>query len=335
MLYNYSMIETKKRSLILNLILGAIVLLIAFLFWPSEDKFTQSNKIDRTKTQIKIKEKRINIRKLPNIDSEDLGDVYRNEIYTVLSHLDTDEYYWYHIKTNQGIEGYIASNREKEYVEVISGYVDRTPPKISSTEEFLVFVNDERNYDAITCEDDYSKCTLSYDDSNPEEIVFTAIDEDDNTSTFSIKYYNVYNLYSEYSDNSSKLNAKFTKDKVRDKYTINTYYTTNKTINKHNKSLSYNPIIDFYDENFNKLEDVFVKYSNSDLPGYCINDENLALKPEFELNDLLSKSTLCMSFTFEKTEEMKYVSFGFNGVENYDNNYNYLASYYSKTFVLN
>ena len=311
------------------------MIVIAFLFWPSEEKFTQSNKIDRTKTQIRIKEKRLNIRKLPNVNSEDLGDVYRNEIYTVLSHIDTDEYYWYRIKTNQGIEGFIASNPRKEYIEVISGYVDRVAPEITSKDEFLVFVNGEQNYDSITCKDNYSKCSLSYDDSDPTKIVFTAMDEDNNTSTFSINYYNVYNLYSEYSDSNEKVKAKFVKDKTKDIYTISTFYTINKSISKHNKSLSYVPIIDFYDENFQKLDDIFVKYENDDLPGYCINDENLNLKPEFILNDLLSKSTLCMRFSFEKDDEIKYVSFGFTGVENYDNIYNSLASYYSKTFILN
>ena len=51
------MIETRKRSLILNVILGAIVLLIAFLFWPKSKESKQSNLIDRSKTQIEIKVK--------------------------------------------------------------------------------------------------------------------------------------------------------------------------------------------------------------------------------------------------------------------------------------
>ena len=74
------MIETRKRSTILNIVVATIILLIAFLFWPNNEKFAQSNKIDSTKTQIKILLKRINIRKTTDFESEDIGDVYRGEI---------------------------------------------------------------------------------------------------------------------------------------------------------------------------------------------------------------------------------------------------------------
>ena len=97
------MIETRKRSTILNLVIAAIILLIAFLFWPSGSKFAQSNKIDVSETQIKILLRRINIRKEPDVDSEDIGDVFRGEIYTVLDHVEKNDYYWYKIKTDNDI----------------------------------------------------------------------------------------------------------------------------------------------------------------------------------------------------------------------------------------
>ena len=327
------MIETKKRSLILDLVLGAIILLIAFLFWPNPERFTQSNRIDRTKTQIKIIAKRINIRKEPSIESEDIGDVYLDEIYTVLDHIDKEDYYWYQIKTNQGIEGYIASNRSDEYVEVISGYVDRTGPRITCNSEYLVIVNDISNYDEISCEDEYSTCTLTYE-KDPEYITFTGMDEDGNTTELKVKYYSVYNLFSDYYENNSRINSKFTKTKKDGLYTINTTYRINDVIESADTSSTYIPIIDFYDSDFNKLTDIYVIYNNS-IPANCINNENYSLKEEYVGNDLLKGSTLCLSYTFSNQDSrIKYVSFGFSSEENYNNINNLLSSSYSKTFIL-
>ena len=44
------MIETKRRSTILNVVLTAIILVIGFLFWPGKEKFNQSNPRDVNKT---------------------------------------------------------------------------------------------------------------------------------------------------------------------------------------------------------------------------------------------------------------------------------------------
>lgn len=329
----YIMIETKKRSIILDLILGAVILLIAILFWPNEEKYTQSNKIDITKTQIKITTKRINIRKEASTDSEDIGDVYKDEIYTVLGHIEDEKYNWYKIETNQGIVGYIASDPSDEYVEVESGYVDRKAPIIKCDKDFLVFINDNTNYDDITCVDDHSTCTMSYE-KEPEYITFYGVDEDNNKSSLKIKYYNVYNLYSEYYENNFKINTKTTKSKKDNTYTINTFYTINNMIANSNKANNYTPIINFYDSNMVELGNIYVIY-NKDLLPTCINNNNFTLKEEYIGNDLLKGSTLCMSYTFNNQENrIKYVSFGFTSVENYNNVDNLLASSYSKTFIL-
>lgn len=94
-----------KVELMMNSIIVTVILLItAIFFWPSSSN-TQSNPIDKTKTQIKVIVKRINIRKEPTIYSDDIGDVYEGEIYTVLEHIDDSDYYWYKITTNNGITG--------------------------------------------------------------------------------------------------------------------------------------------------------------------------------------------------------------------------------------
>ena len=73
------MIKTRKNSIILSIVIEAIIILIAFLFWPNSTKVKQSNKPDRNKTQIQIKTKRLNIREKPSIDSMDIGDVYEEK----------------------------------------------------------------------------------------------------------------------------------------------------------------------------------------------------------------------------------------------------------------
>ena len=333
------MVEARNnisKNLILNLVLGAVILFIAILFWPKSENKTQSNIVDKTKTQIKIEVKRINIRSLPTIESEDLGDVYKDEVYTVLEHVDTAEYYWYKIKTNYGVEGYIASDPNSEYISVISGYVDRTAPTISSSKPFLIFVDDNKNYDEVTCSDEFSTCSLSYEIADSSFITFKATDEHGNTSSKAIKYYNVYNFNKNVNENSSFINAKYTKNKENDKYLISAIYSLNKTIKNQDKSVNYLPQINLYDENFNELEDIIVFYNEFELPSNCINDNNLTLKDEYQNIDLLKGNALCMNFSFtDLNNSVKYIAFGFSGLENFENSNNILANYFSKYYILN
>lgn len=329
------MVNERNSKLILNIILGVIVLIIAVLFWPNENKIVRDNEIDKTKTQIKIKQKRINIRQEASVDSLDIGDVYEGEVYTVLSHIDKDDYYWYHIKTNDLIDGYIASAKDQEYVEVISGYIDRTPPVINVENEFLLIVDNKENFDSVSCVDDYSKCSLSYDETDPLYIKIKAVDEDLNEAFLDVRYYKVYSLFKEYYQNNSKVNARYEKEKTNDKYTIKATYTLNQTIQSENKSYSYTPIINFYDKNFEEIKDVYVSYNNTSGEN-CINDENLKLKKEYENNSLIKGNSLCISYSFSnKNDIIKYVSFGFESVDNYTNKDNLLASNYSNYFILN
>lgn len=329
------MIETKRRITILNVVLTSIILVIGILFWPSSEKFNQSNPRDVNKTQIKVKVKALNIRKEPTIDSHDIGTVYNDEIFTVISRIDNEDYFWYEIKTKQGVHGYLASDRENEYVEVISGLIDREPPQIIYDKEVLVFKEGEQNYDEITCEDNYSKCTLEYDDSNPNMVIVTAKDEDGNVSIREIRTYKVYSLSTLYSDSNDNVYVTVTKKEDRNNYTIGTNYITRKDILNVNKSKSYSPIIDLYDENFNVIDNVYVRVNKESLSGSCINNEMNYLKDEYNDKDILKGSILCINYTFvNKDAEIKYISVGFQGMENYDNKDNALANYNSKYFEL-
>ena len=330
------MIKTRKNSIILSIVIEAIIILIAFLFWPNSTKVKQSNKPDRNKTQIQIKTKRLNIREKPSIDSMDIGDVYEGEIYNVISHEDKEDYNWYHIFTETGIDGYIASDLEDSYIEVINGHIDRTPPTIVYDKDFIEVVNDQFVFDAVTCQDDYSNCGLSYELKNPEYVTFKAVDDDGNIAVKDIKYYKVYKLYSEYYDNRKDINAFFSKEVKNNDYYINATYYVNKEIESDNKSITYAPFIEFYDENFNRIENVFASFNPRELSSGCMNDSNNILKDDYSNINLLKGNYLCMNYKFNNSSnKIKYIAFGFNGVENYNNSNNILSSYYSKYFIIN
>ena len=329
------MIETKRRSTILNIVLTAIILVIGFLFWPGKEKFNQSNPRDVNKTQVKIIVKALNIRKEPTVDSKDIGTVYLDEIFTVLEHIDNDDYYWYKIKTKQGITGYIASDRYNEYVEVINGQIDREAPIITAKNKVLVFKDGEPNYDDIECVDNYSECKLEYDDSNPDYIIVKGTDEAGNETTFEINYYNVYDLSTLFNDNNKNMHATFTKKESNNYTIISANYITTKEILKENKSITYTPIIEYFDEEFNKVEDMYTLINKQKLAGTCINDENNNLKNEYLDDNIPKGSLLCINYSFtDKEKKIKYIAVGFQGIENFDNDENSLSRYYSNYFEI-
>jgi len=87
-----------------------------------EDKIIQSNQRDETKEQVEITNDYINIRKEASSESDVLGKVYKEEIYTVLEKQDDEYYNWVLIETNNNIKGYIAIKYEENtyanYLEV-------------------------------------------------------------------------------------------------------------------------------------------------------------------------------------------------------------------------
>lgn len=75
------------------------------------------NGINENKNQIKILVQQINIREKIDENSKDIGDVFYNEYYDVLEIIDTTNYIWYKIKTNNGITGYVASLKNGKWIE--------------------------------------------------------------------------------------------------------------------------------------------------------------------------------------------------------------------------
>lgn len=79
----------------------------------------QSNIVDKDKRQIQILVNKINIRENPSELSTDIGDVYFNEVYTILEEVDSDNYIWYKIVTNLGLTGYVANKRGENWIKLL------------------------------------------------------------------------------------------------------------------------------------------------------------------------------------------------------------------------
>lgn len=324
--------NNKSEAIFSSLIVLAMICIIAFLFWPNSNaRKGQSNDIDESKLQIKIIVKRINIRENASTDSKDIGDVYYDEIYTVLDSVTTDEYYWYKIKTNNDIEGYIASDVNSEYVKVISGYIDRTPPVIKLNKEKYVFVNGNVSYDEVQCIDEYSECILKYEKKDSSYITFYGIDAAGNETSKRAEYYNVYDMNNNYRDETNNFEINYVKSN-KDKYVIiDSSYTLKKVISSDNVSDSYSSIINLYDKNFNEIHDIAIginMYNNLDS---CINNSDMVLKEQYK-SGIGKGNKLCVSYSFVNDERIKYIAFGFVSDNQFDNQNNLLANYYSKYF---
>lgn len=78
----------------------------------------QSNIRDENKLQFMVNVDIINIRESPNISSNDIGNIYTNEIYDILDSIDDGTYIWYKIKTGTGIEGYVANLKNSNWLTI-------------------------------------------------------------------------------------------------------------------------------------------------------------------------------------------------------------------------
>lgn len=78
----------------------------------------QSNIVDESKKQFKVLVQSINIRTEASELSEDIGNVYYDEVYDILDEVDSDIYVWYKIKTSRGLEGFVASKKGANWLEI-------------------------------------------------------------------------------------------------------------------------------------------------------------------------------------------------------------------------
>lgn len=142
----------------------------------------------------------------------------------------------------------------------------------------------------------------------------------------------IVTLHYIFKENNNYIDANFKKIYNNNFITISSSYTLNKIILNENKSFGYQPIINFYDKNFNEIRDIYTEYKTS-TEKRCINDTNFSLKEEFYDKDLQKGDTLCIDYYFKSNDKIKYFSFGFSGIENYNNDDNYFVNYYSKYYI--
>lgn len=89
-----------------------------------------SNVVDDSKLQIKVIIEKINIREKPEVSSNKLGVVEKDSVFDVIEYTKDKNYLWIKIKTDNDINGYVASDLESPYVE-FNQDIDINPPKIT------------------------------------------------------------------------------------------------------------------------------------------------------------------------------------------------------------
>lgn len=87
----------------------------------------QSNTLDKRKYQFKVNVDKINIRSSATINSDDIGDVYLNEIYNILEEIDSEKYTWYKIETSRGLTGYVGNLKNSNWVTIYKPNEDYNP----------------------------------------------------------------------------------------------------------------------------------------------------------------------------------------------------------------
>ena len=120
-----------------------------------------SNKENNNKMQVKVIIGKINIRKEAGVNSDKVGIVEKGTILDVIEYKMDEKYIWFKIKTDNNIEGYIASEKESPYVE-INKEIDYTPPEINIKEN-KVTVNDRNAIEQAVANN------VEYKDENDKE----------------------------------------------------------------------------------------------------------------------------------------------------------------------
>ena len=89
----------------------------------------QSNERNKDKIQIEIVADSVKIRESKDPNSQVIGNVYKNEIYSVISEDKESQYKWLEIETSNGIKGYIVG---------IEAYVKKLETTVIIEEEPII-----------------------------------------------------------------------------------------------------------------------------------------------------------------------------------------------------
>ena len=146
-------------------ILGILMIsMLSFFTGCNETKTMQENKIsygneyNENVFQIKVINDFINIREDASTNNPAIGKVYKDEIYTVLDYTFDTEYIWFHIKTANNIEGYVASDIDSPYVELLNEKdFDYIPPTLNlKVDHFTVLTRNDITLEELNKYIEYS-----------------------------------------------------------------------------------------------------------------------------------------------------------------------------------
>ena len=115
-----------------------------------------ANAVDDSKNQFKVLAPKINIRESSSVNSRDIGDVYKDEVYTILDTLSDDKYDWYKINTNTDITGWVSNEKGYNWIELnsVNNIVDEVIEEEITSYDLEEDINTdiEENYTLIfTC----------------------------------------------------------------------------------------------------------------------------------------------------------------------------------------
>ena len=128
-----------KLVIIITCIVATTIIgsVITFNAMKSNNKVSiQSNERNKDKIQIEVVADSVKIRESKEPNSQVIGNVYKNEIYSVISEDKESQYKWLEIETSNGIKGYIVG---------IEAYVKKLETTIIIEEEQKP--NDQPNID--------------------------------------------------------------------------------------------------------------------------------------------------------------------------------------------
>lgn len=120
--------KDKNKKIIIIVVSIILILTIGILYFnfnhknEKNDKLIQSNYRDESIKQVMIITDYINIREKEDVNSNLLGKVYKDEIYTVLGENNDSSFHWIYIETTNGIKGYISGN--PDYILMLDVKVD-------------------------------------------------------------------------------------------------------------------------------------------------------------------------------------------------------------------
>ena len=171
-----------KKLVIILIIIG--VLVGGFFGYKFVSGKIEDARIEKIKEgwHIEVVNEYIKIRKEPDKNSSELGQVKKGQVYKVDDYENHRGNYWYHIEYEKGKWGWVANPVGNEYLEDVNNEEDIKAPTIKFFDKILYVDSiDDINYDHIEVTDDREGVTVTHK-------VYHEVDEQQNKDQYWIQY---------------------------------------------------------------------------------------------------------------------------------------------------